>query len=101
MVLFLSTPNEVSRLIASSAQERRLSLNYTQRTLSDRSGVSLGVIKKFERTGRISLESLLKLALVLGCLEDFKDLFKKVEVGRVQTLDEVLRKDKRRKRGSV
>lgn len=101
MVLFLSTPNEVSRLIARSAQERRLSLNYTQRTLSDRSGVSLGVIKKFERTGRISLESLLKLALVLGCLEDFKDLFKKVEVGRVQTLDEVLRKDKRRKRGSV
>ena len=69
-------PNEITKHIARQAQAKRLSLNFSQKTLSQRSGVSFGVIKKFERTGLISLESLLKLALVLDSLEEFKNLFK-------------------------
>ena len=33
-------------------------------------------VLKFENTGEISLTSLLKIARVLDCLDDFKDLFK-------------------------
>jgi len=47
---------------------------YTQKELSSRSGVSLGSLKRFESYGQISLESLLKLALVLECLEDFEKI---------------------------
>tara|TARA_Y100000310_G_C20183702_1_gene579361 strand:- start:121 stop:348 length:228 start_codon:yes stop_codon:yes gene_type:complete len=43
----------------------------TQSALSKKSGVSYGSIKRFETTGQISLESLLKIAHVLGRLEDF------------------------------
>jgi hypothetical protein len=43
--------------------------------LSQRSGVSLGSIKRFERTGEIALSSLLKLAMVLGYENDFNNLF--------------------------
>ena len=46
-------------------------MGYTQTECATRSGVSLGSLKRFERTGQISLESLLKLAFVLECLGDF------------------------------
>ncbi|MGL5626698.1 MAG: hypothetical protein ACRDDW_04165 [Candidatus Rhabdochlamydia sp.] len=41
----------------------------------------MGVLKKFEQTRKISLESLLKIALVLGALGEFKDLFKQTKLG--------------------
>lgn len=52
-------------------RNRRLEIGYTQRTLAEKSGVSLGSIKRFENSGEIALKSLLKLSLVLECLEDF------------------------------
>lgn len=93
-----STPSEMAMRIAATAKEMRLSLNLSQETLSERSGVSWGVIKKFERTGKISLESLLKLALTLGSLDDFTGLFKAPAPQTFATLDELLKK-KTRKRG--
>jgi len=47
--------------------------------LAKRSGVSLGSIKRFELTGQISLESLLKLAHVLNRLNDFELIFKSLD----------------------
>ena len=52
-------------------KKQRKSLGLTQTELATRSGVSLGSLKRFEGSGQIALESLLKLALVLECLEDF------------------------------
>ncbi len=75
MLLALETPQEVLVKIALQARERRLQKNWTQAALSTRSGVSASVIKKFEKTGKISLESLLNIALVLDCLEDCSKLF--------------------------
>ena len=92
------TPVEVAQEIAKRAQEKRLFFNYSQQSLSEKSGVSLGVIKKFERTGKISLESLLKLAVVLESLPDFSGLFKKTSGNQYPSLDTLL-KQKSRKRG--
>ena len=72
----LISPSEVFFKIAGSARKKRLSLNLSQQSLSKSSGVSYAVIKKFESTGKISLESLLKIAMVLGSLNEFTDLFK-------------------------
>lgn len=49
----------------------RRQLRITQSELAKRSGVSLGSIKRFEITGQISLESLLKSSHVLNRLSDF------------------------------
>lgn len=91
-------PLEVAKQIALAAKEKRLSLNFSQQSLSERSGVSLGVLKNFERTGKISLFSLLKLALTLGCLGDFVLLFKQLPNPPLRTLDDLLNQ-KKRKRG--
>jgi len=66
--------------------------------LAERSGVSYGVLKKFERTRKISLESLLKLALTLGSLIAFKDLFKATPPEQLRSLDALIN-EKKRKRG--
>ena len=95
---FLMTPREVAGYIAKQAQAKRLSLNLSQKTLSERASVSFGVLKKFERTGKISLESLLKIALSLVALEDFKNAFQPTPPEHFGSLDDLL-KDKKRKRG--
>ncbi len=75
MSFFFELPSEVLIKIAQQARTKRLEKNLTQQNLSSYSGVSLAVIKKFEKSGKISLESLLKIALVLDTLEDFSKLF--------------------------
>lgn len=61
--------------VSSRFRGARKNIKMSQATLARRSGVSLGSIKRFERTGEISLSSLLKLALVLGYESDFNNLF--------------------------
>ncbi len=98
MAINYFSPSEFSLHIAKSAREKRLSMNLSQQSLAERSAVSLGVLKKFEHTGKISLESLLKLALVLEALNDFTELFKPVSPMEVRSLDEII-KENVRKRG--
>lgn len=93
-----SSPQAVARDLAKRAQAKRLVLNLSQRSLSARSGVSFGTLKKFEQTGKISLESLLKIAAVLGCLEDVTAIFKSSPLENLPTLDDLL-KQKSRHRG--
>ena len=94
----LTTPHDLMIQIAERAKEKRLVLNLTQSSLSERSGVSYGVIKKFEQTGKISIESLLNIALVLDSLAEFSTLFKSKPADSYQSLDQLL-KQKVRKRG--
>ena len=47
----------------------------TQLELADRSGVSYGSIKRFERTGKISLEGLWLIAAALECDDQLDELF--------------------------
>ncbi len=94
----INTPSTTSQQIAQKARLKRLEKNLSQQTLSEKSGVSLGVIKKFERSGKISLESLLKIALVLEALQDFQNLFQTSTSEQFQSLDTLLA-HKERQRG--
>ena len=98
VAIILTTPHEMAEQLAKAARDRRLALNLSQAGLAERSGVSLGVLKKFERTGKISLESLLKISLPLGALDEFNELFKPKSPTTMRSLDEIL-KQKTRKRG--
>ena len=98
MAIILKSPHELAATIAIQAKEKRLALNLSQKTLSDRSGVKYGTLRKFERTGQISLESLLKLALVLDALDEFDNLFTNANHNPYVSLDKLI-KTKSRKRG--
>lgn len=70
--------------IAKRVKARRKEKKITQRELSVLSDVSLGSIKRFEQTGEISLSSLIKLAFVLQCEDDFDVLFSKKAYRSIQ-----------------
>ncbi|MDR1014548.1 MAG: helix-turn-helix transcriptional regulator [Coriobacteriales bacterium] len=69
------TPYEVTRDVAQAMRARRKERGFSQAELAQRAGVSLGSLKRFERTHEIALASLVRLALALGCEEDFERLF--------------------------
>ena len=96
----LITPPDVSRTLADRIRELRLAKNWKQKTLAERSGVSEGSLKRFEQTGRISLESFLQLAFTLGRLDEFNELLKPPPARSMKELEEMERK-KVRKRGSA
>lgn len=90
MLSFLpKEPHHIIEELRTKFKERRRSLGYTQKELSLRSGVSLGSLKRFEHSGDISLDSLLKLAFILECLGDFEGVCVKQEE-MFRSLDEIL-----------
>ena len=78
------TPSEVSQALAERHRTLRKQLKMSQEEMAERSGVSLGSLKRFENTGKISLDSLLKLMHLLGRLNEFNNLLLPKE-----TLDDV------------
>jgi len=67
-------PRDVRIAIADKHKKLRKQKGLSQIDLAERSGVSLGSLKRFETKGQVSLESLLKLVLVLGRLSDFESV---------------------------
>lgn len=63
------TPAGARQRLADNLRGRRLQRNITREELSASSGVPHETLKKFEQTGRISLESFLKLANALGAMD--------------------------------
>lgn len=68
------SPLEVSKALAERHRTLRKQLKMSQEEIAERSGVSLGTLKRFENTGKISLDSLMKLMNLLGRLNEFDKL---------------------------
>ncbi len=67
-------PSDILKSTARNVAELRKEMNWTQKDLEYKSGVSYGSIKRFERSGKISFESLLKIAEALSRLYEFETL---------------------------
>lgn len=80
-------PRDILQETALKHRQLRKQIKLSQSQLAERSGVSLGSIKRFERTGKVSFESLLKLAQILGRLGDFESLFSpKDDLAKIEKL---------------
>lgn len=80
-------PSDIQSALAERFRKLRKAEGYSQTEMAQRSGVSLGSLKRFELTGQISLESLLKLAYLLDRLDDFMKVFEPgVDMKRIEKL---------------
>lgn len=86
--------------LAKRVAQSRLALNLSREGLAERSGVPFSTLRAFEREGKISLENLLKLAMVLGELKSFDILFAN-KPDEVSSLDELITEKKPRQRGRI
>lgn len=85
--LEMKTPKEINLEIAGRIRQLRKRRNLSQKRLSEKSGVSLGSVKRFEQSGEISLRSLTKIAFALQVEGELEDLFADVPP---ETIEEIL-----------
>jgi len=80
------TPKEIMILLSKNIIALRKQVKMSQRELSERSGVAYASIRKFESTGIISLESLLKICEALKRLTDFESILLPSDMKRKKDL---------------
>ena len=99
--MLFKSPNEVLKEIALVSKRLRLERNWTQAKLAHQSNVSLPVLRKFEQTGKIALESFIKIALILDFSERLLESIKPT-TDVPKSMDELLtkREGPKRKRAS-
>ena len=76
LMVSLISISKAQRKLSENIRDRRLFMELTQEGLAERSGVPLATLRKFEQKGIISLESFLKLLMVVGGLEDVIHILK-------------------------
>ena len=69
--IILSKIPQKAYVIAMCVEGKQLS----SEELADKIGIAVGTVKRFEKTGEVQFNHLLRIALVLGRLDDFKTLF--------------------------
>jgi transcriptional regulator with XRE-family HTH domain len=95
--LELKSPREIAEMLARRVKALRLERGWTQQEIADRTGISLATYRRFERSGRVSLDRLLKLAIILDALGGFENLFARPPVRSLSELED--EDHPRRKRG--
>jgi transcriptional regulator with XRE-family HTH domain len=80
------TPKEVMVLLSKNVKALRKQEKMSQMELSERSGVAYASIRKFETTGIISLESLLKICETLRRLTDFETILQPNDLEQKKSL---------------
>ena len=84
------TPKEIDRDIAGRIRSIRRRRKISQKRLSEKSGVSLGSVKRFESSGEISLISLTKIAVALELEGELERLF---EDAPYLSIEEIMNED--------
>lgn len=80
------TPGDINKKIAERICAIRKRRKISQKELGEKSGVSLGSVKRFEQSGEISLLSLTKIAIALEIDDEMKNLFTDVPF---QSIEEI------------
>ncbi len=90
--MLLISLSKAQKMIADAVRDRRLLMELTQEGLAERSGVALSTLRKFEQKGLISLDSFLKILMVVGGLEELLDALKP-DKPSFNSIDDVLKQD--------
>ena len=90
---------DAAELLAWRVKELRLAEGWKRETLAARAGVTVASLKRFERTGKASLQLVLRVAAALGRLEDFRKVLKPAEFRTMAELEQPAQTAKRQ-RGS-
>lgn len=93
----LDNSEDIAQEVAGSFRKRRVEKNITRRQISDKSGVPLSSVARFEQKGLIAFESLVKLAMALGYTAEVRSLFGAPKFSTMAELDQIRSKtgDKR------
>ena len=98
MSFSMQSSEDIAAALGARLKSRRLAQKLTLEGLARRSGVPLGTLKKFERSGQIALVSFIRLVVAL---KDEAALENLLLAQKFETLDEVLESGKKPQRGRI
>lgn len=90
-------PETLLTRIAGNCKARRLDKGYSRRTLSDITGVPAPTIERFERTGKISLESFCRLVIEFDYFEEMGNILSRTKYSTSAELEAITRNRNRKK----
>jgi transcriptional regulator with XRE-family HTH domain len=97
MLTLIATPHDTGRLLGERVRALRLVENWTRDTLAARAGVSPSSLRRFETTGKASLDLVLRVAHALGRLDDFHALLKMPPARSLAELERQVAQPKRKR----
>ncbi len=75
--------NDIKQELAFRFKSLRLSLNYSQAYIAQKSGVSIRTVKSFEKDGSISFDNLIKLLKVLNICDNLNYLIPEIGLNTI------------------
>ena len=93
--LTLTGPTEIAKALAGRAKALRLLRGWTQNTLAKRANDTVSSLRRFETSGKASLELVLKVAHALARLEEFDQLFQPPRAQSIKELEQLTTKPQR------
>ena len=87
MDLKLRKPEEVVTLLCERLRKERLYLEMTQADVAARAGIGVNTVSNLEAGRNVSFENLVRVAMVLGRLQELEELFKP----NLNSVDDILR----------
>ncbi len=88
-------PPELCKLVGERARQLRLADGQRQADLAAAAGVTLSTLKRFEGSGQVGFETVVRIALALGAGRGFADLFPPPDP---RSLDDILSASRKRLR---
>ena len=75
MTFAFSVPVEILSVLGTRLRAQRLAQALSQQDLAHMAGLSLGALRKLERDGQCSLETLVRVVQALGLVDELDPLF--------------------------
>ncbi|MBQ7269850.1 MAG: helix-turn-helix transcriptional regulator [Bacteroidales bacterium] len=91
-------PQMLLEKIAANCKKRRLEKGYSRKTLSELTGIPAPTLERFERTGRISLESFCRIAIEFDYFDEVAGLMNRTKYSTSKELESI-NKNLHRKKG--
>lgn len=96
--IFQRQPDILTARLAANCRARRLEKGYSRRHLAELTGVPAPTIERFERTGKISLESFCRIAIEFDYFDELASLLSQSKFTTSSEL-ETIHKNKDRRKG--
>jgi transcriptional regulator with XRE-family HTH domain len=87
MDLSFSKPDEIVKLLCERLRKERLARQMTQADVAARAGIGVNTVSNLEAGRSVAFESVIRVAMVLGRLNELEALFKP----RLDSVDDMLR----------
>ena len=93
----LDNPDEIAKEIANDFRKRRIEKNLTREQVSEKGGVAVSNIMRFEQKGLISLKNLIGIAMALGYTSEIKNLFSEPKYSTMEELLQIRKNTNKKK----